>query len=220
MSLTYTSDVIGEDTFTISDKKGTEIMEGMLLEEYYNSPNLKGYISAFTEEMDTLFLQLDKVYLGRQLIHAVGEQLDVLGDILDQKRSILLPAVWFGFVGAPSVDGMSDQTLSPSDGGLFRDENLEGFETFPLSDEVYRRLLLAKAFTNHRQHISINNAYFAIYLILGKVPSHINITVPAPREVQIDMSSPDTNNTDAALMQYFIGKYIIPLGTFFSINRI
>lgn len=198
--------------------KGTELMEGLLLNQYKDKPILKQYMSAFIEELDLLFEETEKVYLGRFLENAVGQQLDIIGIILDQLRNIELPKVWFGFQGALDVDRMADEA-TPGDGGLFRDEFLEGFETFPLDDETYRRVLLAKALLINASSMGVNTVYTSISIIIGYVPQLMNLITIADRRVELQISAVDTTNTDSALINY-MSKYFVPMGTTFSVLRV
>ena len=214
----------------VNPNKGTEIFEQMLLSQYENSANLKEYIGAFIAEMDFLFQQIEEVYLGRFLERAVGAQLDVIGIILNQNRAVELPTIFFGMsnAGTPAepMAGFANET-TPEDGGLFRDESQEGFTIVPLSDVLYRRLLLAKAWVGVRPVIDINTMYFAISTILGRTPRLIHLsssqtTVPnalPDQSILLELSQEDTSLTDVSLIEYF-SKYMVPLGTSFNVLRI
>jgi len=207
-----------------SKQKATNMMEGLLLDEYQNSPNLKEYMGCFLAELDILFEELDNVYFGRFLEHAIGVQLDVIGVILGQSRAVALPNTWFGFsdngslVDNPGVDGFSDEA-TPTDGGRFRSEESEGFEIIPLDDFTYRKVLLVKALCNNRPVSDINSMYFIIQVLLGIVPRTMEITSPETQTVVLDVSEVDVSNQDVSLIRY-MSKYFITTGTTFIINRI
>lgn len=210
----------------IVDKtKGTDIMESMLMQQYQDSPNLKRYMLAFVEEMDLLFEQLEEVYLGRFLEYAEGRQLDVLGYILDEQRTVSLPTQFFGFnddnngnpVQTANVLAMADE-LNPSNGGIFLSEGQSIGVNSELSDTVFRRLLMAKAFVSVRETCDINSAYHAIAILLGRIPRHMKIVTQVARNVVLELSSQDTSGGDLALISYF-AKYITPMGTSFAITR-
>tara|TARA_R110000764_G_C11014636_1_gene383615 strand:+ start:1173 stop:1859 length:687 start_codon:yes stop_codon:yes gene_type:complete len=208
----------------INKVKGTEIMDAMLLSQYANSDNLKAYILAFVEEMDFLFEQIEEVYLGRFLEFAVGRQLDVCGIILDQSRAILLPKSYFGFQGAITPDKMADE-VTPSNGGYFKSETDDNFVNTPLDDTTYRRLLLAKAYANTLNHASLDETYQLVTQLLGRVPQKMQLLTSsstlgsvAARTVELHLSLGDTSTTDSALIEYF-AKYMVPLGTTFTIIR-
>jgi hypothetical protein len=159
---------------TIDTSKGTDIMDQLMLSQYANSPNLREFLLAYVEEMDTLFTQLDEVYLGRFLEYAEGSQLDVIGLILDQARSVALPSTYFGMAGATGADSFSDEA-SPFEGGFFKSEGDDDYVNTPLSDEVYRRLLFAKAYANIRPNTSLDSSYELITALLGRVPTKMHL---------------------------------------------
>ena len=200
-------------------------MEAMLLSQYSNSTAMKEFISAFVDEMDLLFEQTEEVYLGRMLEFAVGKQLDVIGVILDQSRSVDLPRAYFGFQGATLPEKMADEA-TPSDGGYFKSEDDENFALIPLDDMTYRRLLLAKAYANTLNHASLDESYQMITQLLGRVPQKMQLITNAStlgdsvatRTVELHLSISDTSTTDTALIEYF-SKYMVPLGTTFIIIR-
>ena len=154
--------------------KGKQIMEGLLLSQYSNSPLLQDYINCFVAEMDILFEQVEEVHLGRFLENAVGKQLDVIGIILQQPRSVILPTQWFGLsdngTAPPNVAGMANE-VSPAAGGIFRDANVGEGDITPLDDSTYRRILTAKALVSNQDAASLSLAYFVVSTILGRVPS-------------------------------------------------
>lgn len=162
----------------INTGRGTEIMKGLLLNQYQASPNLIGYMSAFIQELDLLMTQTEEVYYGRFLENAVGVQLDVIGILLQQPRAISLPTDWFGFsddgTPIPSTSGFASIT-SPALGGLLRDGNQGESAAQPLDDETYRKFLLAKAVVMNRDSADISLAYFVASTILGRVPSLFEI---------------------------------------------
>jgi len=195
--------------------KGTDIFNSLLLEQYQNSTNLKEYMGAFIKEMDILFEEIDKVYYGRFIDIAVGEQLDIIGIILQQSRAIELPDIYFGFEGASNVEGFGDVN-TPAIGGVFKDANLEQIEKIPLDDETYRRVLLAKALVLNKDSCDINLAYEVISTILGRVPSLFKIEGNKP--VKLTLS---TNETDREIQLInYMAKYFVPTGISFTIERI
>jgi len=202
----------------ISTTKGTDIMLGLLLDQYQDKENLLEYFSVFFEEMDLLYKEVEEVYLGRMIEHAIGAQLDVIGIILDQSRSVAIPTFFFGFQGADNVLKMADEA-TPADGGVFRDETQGAASILPLNDTTYRRLLLAKAFANTSPTRSFDDGYNMVSLLLGRVPRLMNLVVTAPRQITLNLSAIDTNLADLGLIEYF-SKYMVPLGTSFNAVRI
>lgn len=215
MTLPY---VIEPPITSFSTGKGTELYDLLLLDQYRNKPNLRAYHLAYIEELDILFTEMEKVYLGRMLENAFGNQLDVCGIILNQKRNIELPRIWFGFQGAADVDGFSDEA-DPLNGGLFKDEFLEGYITYPLEDVVYRRVLMAKASLLNEQICSLDNMYQAVTIVIGRVPQLMKVDSTVNRVVTLSISEHDTTTTDASLVSY-IGQYFVPVGTTFIVTRV
>lgn len=208
----------------VDKTKGTDIMDAMMLGQYNNSPNLRTYMLAFVEEMDYLFEQIEEVYLGRMLEFAIGRQLDVIGVILDQSRSLALSKGYFGFVGATAPGKMADESI-PADGGFFKSEGEDEFSVIPLDDETYRRLLLAKAYAGTLNNASIEETYQMVIQLLGHVPRKLQLLTiasttgtVAAKTIELHISIEDTGIQDVALIEYF-SKFMIPLGTIFTITR-
>lgn len=204
--------------------KGEQIMDGLLLNQYQNSPNMKEYFMAFISEMDFLFEQVEEVYLGRFLENAVGEQLDIIGIILQQTRAVILPNLWFGFQGAVNVDGMANESF-PAGGGLFRDENVGEGEVTPLNDETYRRVLMAKAIMANRDSATLTLAYYVISILINRVPSTFELR-DADSGVGIDKRRVDLkisrNGVSAYELQLisYMAKYFVPSGITFTITQV
>jgi hypothetical protein len=206
----------------VTEDKATQIMESMLLQQYQNSPNLKEYMGCFIAELDILFAETERVYLGRFIEYAFGAQLDVLGIILGQSRAVELPTAWFGFTDAGTVTisgiaGFSDEA-TPSDGGIFRDENSQGFNVTPLDDLTYRRLLLVKAMCNNLVSVDVNTQYNLIQTLIGKVPKVMKLTSTVVNTVALEVSALDVSLAETALI-YYTSKYFMPTGHTLTITR-
>tara|TARA_R110000851_G_scaffold244874_2_gene397628 strand:- start:13699 stop:14322 length:624 start_codon:yes stop_codon:yes gene_type:complete len=206
----------------INTSKGTEIANSMLLTQYENSPIFKQYLAAFVDEMDLLFEQIERVYLGRFIEVAEGRQLDIIGIILNEFRNVNIPTQFFGFSDngtvPTNVAPLADSS-TPFDGGVFRSTGQVGTSNLELSDKQYRQLLLAKAFLSTKDQCGVNDAYHALATLLGRVPRLITLTTIASRQVQLALSAEDTTLADVSLISYF-SKYLAPLGTSFTITRI
>lgn len=193
--------------------KGTEMMESLLLSQYKSSTNLKAYISAFTAEMDVLFEQTSKVYLGRTLEYASGHQLDVIGRILGQSRNIELSPFWFGFVGASGSAAMADEAV-PAAGGLFLSEDDVGYTITPLADHEYVRLLRAKAMLHGIdlvEPVSRVFLYEVLVILMGFVPKTFTLTELPNRNLQLDLDDAEVPLRDKQLINY-ASRYFLPLG--------
>tara|TARA_R110002012_G_scaffold186597_3_gene353313 strand:+ start:629 stop:1465 length:837 start_codon:yes stop_codon:yes gene_type:complete len=94
-----------------STKKGTEIMDAVLLDQYQQKPILRKYFLAFVEEIDLLFNSIDQVYFGRMIDEATGVSLDAIGRIIDQGREVIIPGgKFFGVVPDENVVFPSNPT--------------------------------------------------------------------------------------------------------------
>ena len=127
--------------------------------QFRESPNLIGYIQALLDEGDDLETAFQQILNERSIDTAIGVQLDILGEIVDQARHIqagFFPA-FFGFPGQPSGTGFNgapfwngtDPTTSDGD----------------LTDDAYRLYIRAKAFTNsasstHEDFVSVFKVLF------------------------------------------------------------
>lgn len=213
----------GIGSYAVTDK-ATQIMDKLLLTYLTDKPNMREFLLAFVAEMDYLMEQINEVYLGRFLENAVGEQLDVIGIILQQNRRVVLPSVYFGFQGATGgIAGMADEN-APATGGIFRSGNdFEGDEA-PLTDTQYKRLLLVKAFCMNGKTSSVNQIYFYIQTLLGRSPSYMELEQVNTagsnldsRIVILNLSSQEVTIAEVSLVTY-ASKYFVPAGTSFTIQ--
>jgi len=200
-------------------------MDALLLGQYSDSPNLREFILCFIAEMDTLLAECEAVYLGRFLENAVGAQLDVVGIIIDESRSVELPTFFFGTSDNGVVDpaiNVADPSFAnestPFNGGLFFDGNGLSYSVTPLDDSAYRRLLTAKASLHVKKASSLEVAYGSLYRLLGRIPSKLELT-QADNSVTCTLSASDTNLGDQQFVEYF-SRYLVPLGTSFNVLRI
>ena len=203
---------------TVNTGRGTEILNELLLEQYRSSPNLLEYFGAFIEELDFLLEHTERVYLGRFLEYAQGEQLDKLGDIVGQTRAIALSPQFFGFQGASGVAGMADEA-TPNSGGVFQSQESVGFNVTPLDDITYRRAIRAKAYLNMALTPSLEVAYTAIIMLLGSVPRTLEIVDITDREVAINISSLDVSSPTVSLISHF-AQYFITNTVVYNINLV
>ena len=198
----------------ISTTKGTDLFKGLTL---IDSPNYMEYVQCFLDEFDELFYQTELVATSRYLDTATGTQLDVIGVILGQSRSVVLPRILFGFVGALDVSGMADE-VTPNQGGIFQSEESEGFVTTPLDNETYRRLLKAKALLLNSDTCDLETAYQVVCTLLNKVPKVLSFTNIGFKQIQLDLAYNEVTNTEVSLILYCT-KYFVPLSTTLTINR-
>lgn len=200
-----------------SKTKGQDIMDSLLIGQYQDKPILRRYFMAFVAEMDILYEQAEMVYQGRFIENARGVQLDIIGIILNQGRSVELGGLWFGFVGAPLARKMADEA-TPLDGGEFFDENLPGYAATPLNDIQYRRLLMAKAMVHSRHSIDVNLMYNSLIMLIGRAPYIMELRKTGPRQITLFINN-DLSDGHEILIYYF-SQYIVPLGTTFLVTRV
>ena len=197
---------------------GTDIMNAILLNQYSDSVNLKEFIGAYVIEIDTLFNEMHKVREGRFIANATGTQLDVIGVILQQSRSLNVPKVWFGFQGASPVAGMADESV-PSVGGVFKSEDEVGYTVTPLTDSVYRNVLLCRGFVLNQESFDVNTIYKAIELLLGKTPNYIKLVEVGDRDWVLELSTSVTTTSEVGII-LATAHWFIPMTISFNVNLI
>lgn len=204
------------NSMTYQTDKGTKIMEGLLLDQYSNSPYVKAYYACFVAECDLLFEQVDRVFWGRFLNYAVGEQLDILGRILDQGREVVLPELYFGFQGASPIAGFAD-SATPTVGGIFKDSSQGTVAVTPLNDSEYRRLLWARSLFISSDYSDIETAYQVFATVLGRVPSTFSLTTNSG-VVDLALSALEVTSREEQLVLY-VANIFMPTGVGFTITR-
>ena len=160
------------DSEVVTDK-GSAIYQGLLLDQYRNSPNLLAYSGAFLSEFDNLFEQVERVYLGRFLAYAEGVQLNNLGAIVGLSRNITIEDTNYGYedeIGADTFGSSGDAGL----GAVVRTTNSA---TLQLSDTIFRRAVRAKAECNTAEFHSVEFMYRIITMLLGQVPETYRLRV-------------------------------------------
>lgn len=97
-------------------------------------------------ELQEVFRQLMQ---ERSLDTAVGVNLDNIGEIVGQPRTLLSVDIFefFGFQGVPNAGSFGD-FYDPSVGAVFYDANNPRFGNITLTDEVYRIFIKAKIAKN------------------------------------------------------------------------
>jgi len=204
------------------ETRAYDLMEIMILDQYTNSVNLKTYMKAYLDELDILMEQTHLLYLGRMLEFAEGRQLDIIGEILQQSRSIIIDVPgegWFGFQLAPDVLGFGNRAgdypvgYSP---GFFQGRGWYPWKFEPLSDIEYRGVLLARGYVCNNKTRDINTTYKAIELLLGKIPKYIKLIDLGTRQVTLELEAGWTTSKEVDLIKA-VTKWFIPMGVFFEI---
>lgn len=218
------------ELYTLSEPqvidKGTQLMESLLLRQYANSDNLKNYFLAYITELDTLFKSIEDVYVGRFLEYAVGKQLDIIGIILQQPRSVILDGRYFGFLTDLLAEPLSDENDNPLQGGYFRDANSLGYSILPLDDTAYRRLLYVVAEASNRDYCNVEFAYHLIFIVLGYRPKSTDLVIEdsdsvtnpiIPNyDIRLYLNPTAFSDSEMQLIAY-ISKYFVPTGKTLSI---
>ena len=188
--------------------RGTDTMNAMLLSQYISSTNVKEYLRAYVAEMDWLFESIYDVYQGRFLETAIGAQLDVIGVILQQSRSISIPNDYFGFdgaVGANSFGTVTDSTI----GGVFKSIYNLGYTVAPLDDVAYRKLLKARAWAINEKVFNEDVVYKIVSEVLDDDAIVMSIT-NVGYEVSLELDG--AINTQTIDLLRVVSSWYIPLG--------
>lgn len=194
--------------------KGEQIMNGLLLSQYQESPNLKEYYMAFISEMDYLFQSIEEVYHGRLLENAVGAQLDVIGEILQQSRSLEMGAAYFGFQGALGAESFGEVS-SPTTGGVLKSVYQGNNAVEPVNDVIYRRVLTCKGMLLNSESVDLEIIYKAVTILLNRTLSKFIVTEPANMQVQLEVGVSEVSTEDNLLILY-MARYFIPAGVTFT----
>jgi hypothetical protein len=203
----------------VSTTKGTDIYNKMLLSQYANSPNLLAYAGAFLAEFDFLFEQIERVYLGRFLEYATGEQLSVLGKIVGIPRELGIEVDYFGFAGS-NGSGTFGTEGDAELGAVWRSA-VPNYNTIQLDDTIYRRAIRAKAMCNGAKYQSVDFMYKVISIIIGEVPSVMSLDsgTVADNENIITLTLEDASTT-AQIENLILAMkpYFVPAGYQFGIT--
>jgi hypothetical protein len=121
-------------------KDHTQEAEDLLLWQWRDSPNVKGLLKSFTENLqfveDSLFQLLDE----RGLYTAIGEQLDVLGRIVGEDRygrsDEPYRVALIGRVTANNSDGSTEEAMQTLR-AITQAEHITFFEHYPASVHYY-----------------------------------------------------------------------------------
>tara|TARA_R110000803_G_scaffold13482_1_gene37854 strand:- start:5209 stop:5925 length:717 start_codon:yes stop_codon:yes gene_type:complete len=164
-----------------------DIYKARLLQQFKSSTNLIALIDALIEGQGELETVLDQLLTQRSVETAIGLQLDIIGEIVGQPRSILdtTGLEFFGYAGAAGdIDGygtITDSTL----GARYRGASEETGVFRELGDTEYRIFIKAKIFKNVK-NVTIPDLQDAIVYMLGEgsvvsvleeYPAKANLTI-------------------------------------------
>ena len=201
---------------TVNTTKGVDIFNSMLLSQYQASPNLIEYCEAYFIEMDYLFEQIERVYLGRFLEYATGEQLTILGIIVGISRELSIDGTYFGFASSLSSGtfGTSgDALLGEKWRSLTPEQNL-----IQLDDDVFSRVVRAKAMCNAADAQTVEFVYKIVAIILGQMPSSISLTATVGW-ITLTLVEADTDTFDIKVVEA-MSEFFVPAGYIFVIDLI
>lgn len=87
-----------------------QIVDERIASQYRESTRLKGYIRALASEVEHLDKAARDVVLLRSIDSATGAQLDILGVLVGQTRTVVDASTlsYFGFAGAPNAVGFGE----------------------------------------------------------------------------------------------------------------
>jgi len=191
-----------------SQTRGVDLFHNILLRQYRGKPNIEANAAVVFEELDVLFNELDDVYFGRMLDFAVGVQLDKVGALVAETRSLSKIPIYFGYAGAPNTGGFGT-------GALYRDGEAT-IEYEPLGDEEYRRLIRAKCFILLKQQVNHDQVYFIIDILNGSVVEGAELTVQGHKHVRYTCPLASLSEDTPLLIRYF-QRNLVPLGVRFEL---
>lgn len=188
----------------------------LLLMQYRNSPNFIKYLQCYASELQEVYSTLNQCLTDRYYDVAVGEQLNVIGEIVGAGRTLsgVVIAGNFGFLANPESLGMGRED-NPALGGPLRGEDEDVTQDVVLDDRLFRnwidaRILKCKTACNTEDTISF------FRLLLDKKDLPVEITEPGPAEVVI-MLHVTLSIYEAALVKS-LAQHIKPHGVKFTVK--
>tara|TARA_R110000822_G_scaffold84867_3_gene199021 strand:- start:5230 stop:5844 length:615 start_codon:yes stop_codon:yes gene_type:complete len=188
------------------------LAESRLATQFRESTNLINYIKALLVEANTLEAVLHSLLEDRWVDTAYGVQLDIIGSIVGQPRTLVDATTiqyfgFLGFVGAQSFGTVADPVI----GGRFRSKNELTSGTRNLIDEEYRLFIKSRILANISS-ATINETIAVIISIFGDIP--VTITEGTEAEVTIDFGTVLSLNTKT----FLVNTDIIPLPVGVTVN--
>jgi len=122
---------------------------GRVTEQFKNKPVFDAYLKLALDALNDVQAVYKDLMQLRSIETATGSQLDLIGEIVGQPRTLVnynaFP--YFGFDGATAAETfgtISDSTI----GGVFRSVNQEEGSSSSVDDETYRFLIKARIIAN------------------------------------------------------------------------
>ena len=150
---------------------GVKRADSLIISQYNSSTNLHKYIECFTVVFNDILQACIEVATQRYLDYAVGMQMDVIGVILGQSRTLSgsKPLGYFGYYDNPQAADPSIGTdADPTIGGILKGDLDKDSADFILTDAAYYNVLKARILKNS-SNCCVEDVLEYIDLILGKV---------------------------------------------------
>jgi hypothetical protein len=121
-----------------------------LATQFKESPNLKGYISALLVEANNIERVLWQLINDRYIDTAYGVQLDILGELVGQSRTLIDSGLfyYFGFDGTVQANPFGSWQDGLTSGGRFAYVGEPTVGTRELTDPEYRDFIRMKVINN------------------------------------------------------------------------
>lgn len=158
--------------------------------QYASSPIYMQIIKAYMEEIQELYKAIIDLQKRSFIFYGKGEDLDLIGEILGQKRSYFNYDTTFWF--AP------DEETSPDKGSAWV-KNAEQAVLENMRDDMYRRYLWGKALKNHVKFASREELQRIIFEIM-----EIYVSFSDADKCDVDLIVPASiSKTDRNYLTYF-----------------
>lgn len=177
-------------------------------------PVLCAFLAALSEEVQEAYDSTLEVLRARTLARAVGVNLDVLGDIVGQRRLLENAADIAYFQWDTAQRGWDQGTWWAPGAPLAGD--------LPATDSQYRRLIIAKIFRNHVRYGSVPELVVFIKLLFDL---DVSIRTVGPMEIDIIVPSRATASQILSIQevaddQEVDRRYFLPLPATCRINQV
>ena len=149
---------------------GLKRADSLIISQYNSSTNLHKYIECFTIVFNDVLQACIEVATQRYLDYAVGAQMDVIGVIVGQPRTLSgsKPLGYFGYYENPqSADPSIGTDADPTIGGILKGDLDKDSADFILTDSAYYNVLKARILKNS-SNCCVEDVLEYIDLILGE----------------------------------------------------
>lgn len=150
---------------------GVKRADSLIISQYNSSVNLHKYVECFTIVFNDVLQACIEVATQRYLDYAIGAQMDVIGVIVGQPRTLSgsKPLGYFGYYNNPqSADPSVGTDADPTIGGVLKGDLDVDSADFILTDPAYYNILKARILKNS-SNCCVEDVLVYIDLILGRV---------------------------------------------------